>query len=87
MQFSLDGEEMKVVNVLKEKLLTPLTLTLPKSYDQYIVDTDACVTQRGCALLLGQEEKVLKPLEYWSRSLCDVDRSYNTKHKEYSAVL
>lgn len=75
------------VHGLEDKLTSPPVLVLPRSAGQYTVDPDVSDGQLGCALLQEQENKQLKPIGYWSRSFCRVERSYDTTHKECLAVV
>lgn len=50
LQFNLDGEEMKVVDVLKLQLITSPVMALSRSNGQYTIDADARDTQVGVVL-------------------------------------
>lgn len=78
---------MKAVKVFKGKLITPTVLALPKSNGQYTTDTDACDTQVGCVLSQEHVDKILKPIGYWMRSLCDAEHRHDTTQKERLAVV
>lgn len=66
LQYDLDEEEKNSVDFLQEKLTTPSVLALPRSDNQYIIDTDACSTQVGCVLLQQQKNNVLTRIGSWS---------------------
>ena len=53
---SLTDEEMKTFKTLKDKIVNPLILTLPKANRPLILDTDACDHQLGYVLLQQQED-------------------------------
>lgn len=61
LQISFNEEEMKAVLILKEMLITPPVLTLPKPKGQYAIDTDACDTQFESVLL---QRKMTKSKSY-----------------------
>lgn len=54
LQIDLDEVEMKAVDVLKDKLISPLVPASSKSNGQYTIETDTCNTQVGCLLLRQQ---------------------------------
>lgn len=56
-QFKLVENEMKVVDVVKEKHLKPPVLALSKSNVHFTIDTDTCDTQRGASFYKSQETK------------------------------
>lgn len=80
-QSSFDEDKMKAVDVVKVKLITPPVLALPKPNRQHIINTDICGTQPGCVLRQEQEDKGLKPIDYWSWLICDANRWYYTTYK------
>lgn len=49
-------EEIKALDVLKEKFISPPGLTLPKIKEQFTLFTDACDRQVGCVLLQKQKD-------------------------------
>lgn len=65
----------------------PPVLALPRLNGKFTINTDTCDTQVGCVLLQEKEDKVLKPISYGSRSLCDAEIMYDTNHKECLAVV
>lgn len=87
LRFKLDDKERKAVDVLKDKLIFPPILDLPRLNSKYTINTNACDTQMGRVLLQEQEEKLLKPTGYWSRSLCDAEPRYDITHKECLTVV
>jgi len=50
---------------LRQALLAPPILALPKANGQMIVDVDACADQLGCTLLQEQPESTRLPVCYW----------------------
>lgn len=87
MQFSLDEKKMKVVDVLKKKLPTRTELLLPQINGRYARYTDTSKTYVGCVLLQEQNDNVLKPIGYWSKSSSDAERCCDTTDKECLAVV
>lgn len=75
------------MNVVKGKLITPSVLALPRSNVKYTIDSDACDTQVGYDLLQKKDDKILKSIKYWSRSLCDAKRRYDMTHKDCLVVV
>ena len=74
-------------HALIEAVTAPLVPALPKPRDQFILDTDACDYQIGCALFQLQEGQK-KLVGYWSRTLQPAERNYCvTENKCLSAVL
>lgn len=69
------------MGVLDDKLVMPPVLAPPKSNGKYANDADVCNRQVGSALLQEQKNKVLVPVRYWLRSLCDTEGCYDTTHK------
>lgn len=47
----LTGEELSALETVMVKLISPPALTLPKSEEQYNLNTDACTRQIGCVPL------------------------------------
>lgn len=87
MQLSLDEKKMKVLEAFKKKLLVPPVLTLPWSNGRYTIDPDTCNSQVECVLLQEKEDKILKSIGYWPRSLCDAESRHVTTLKECLVVV
>jgi RNase H-like domain found in reverse transcriptase len=73
--------------ILKERLINPPILLLPRAKGQYTLDTDVSQDQIGCCLFQEQGEMQLKPILYWSRSLTKAERNYSTSEKECFAIV
>jgi len=54
---------------IRNALLCPPVLALPKANRKLVVDVDACADQVGCTLLQAEPGELLHPVEYWSRGL------------------
>ena len=84
---TLTEEEENAFLTLKKKLASPPELALPQSGRTYIVDTDACDKQVGCVLLQEDENDVLHPIGYWSRTLTKPEKNYDATHRECLAIV
>ena len=85
----LNEDETKAFETLKEKLLNPPILTLPRIGRRYTIYTDACNVQIGCVLLIDQEDEnsTIMPIGYWSWSLSQAEQGYHTTERECLAVV
>lgn len=72
---------------LKDALISPPVLALPGSAGHLILDTEACNVQVGCVLQQEQPDKVIQTIGYWSRSLTDAKRQYDTTQRECLAIV
>ena len=69
--------KLQAFEALKERIVSPPILTLPRHGRPYRIDTDASPYQLGCTLLQehGGSNK-WRPIGYWSYSLNDSERNY-----------
>lgn len=74
----LPDEELKAVESLGEKLISPPVLGLQGSQGTYSADTDGCKRQVGWVILQNQPDRRKKPISYRSRSLTDSEFEYDT---------
>jgi len=72
---------------LRQALLEPPILALPKANGKMIVDVDACANQLGCTLLQEQPEGNTLPVGYWSRGLSSAEQNYSTTERECLGVV
>jgi len=72
---------------LRQALLAPPILALPKAKGQVIVDVDACADQLGCTLLQEQPDGTRLPVGYWIRGLSPAEKSYSTTERECLGVV
>lgn len=86
-QFVLDDQERRAVNELKHRLVIPPVMAQPRAKGQYTVNTEASDIQIGRVLLQEQNDKVLNPIVYSSKSLCEAERQHNTTQKECLKVV
>jgi transposase InsO family protein len=83
----LSTEALAAFETLREKLLNPPILALPRRSGHLWLDTDASNSQLGCCLLQEQPSGPPLPLGYWSRTLNAAERNYSTTEKECLAIV
>ena len=83
----LPPEAVAAFNQLRDKLLHPPVLALPRTEGSLWLDTDASDGQLGCCLLQEQPDGKPLPLGYWSRTLNAAERNYSTTEKECLAIV
>jgi len=67
---------------LRDALLHPPVLELPRRGAPFTIDVDACDTQLGCALLQEQPDSQLKSLGFYNRPLQPKQGNYSATEKE-----
>jgi len=72
---------------LRNALLCPPVLALPKANRKLVVDVDACADQVGCTLLQEEPGELLHPVGYWSRGLTAAEQNYSTTERECVGVV
>ena len=83
----LNEEEINAFNTLKNALISPPILKLPRKNLPYSLDTDACGYQIGVALMQTYEDNTRHPIGYWSRSLNKAEQNYTVTEQECLAVV
>jgi len=83
----LNEEESQAYVRLRDSMISPPVLALPRAGYPYTLDTDACDHQVGCVLMQEQEDGTLRPVGYWSRSLTKAEKNYSTTEKECLAIV
>jgi hypothetical protein len=83
----LPPESIAAFNQLRDKLLHPPVLALPRNEGALWLYTDASDGQLCCCLLQEQPDGKPLPLEYWSGTLNTAERNYSTTEKEYLAIV
>ena len=78
---TLTDKEYEALQNLKDKIVRPPILALPRHGYPYALDTDGCEYQVGCTLLQQQPNADKTPIGYWSRSLQAAERNYSTTEK------
>lgn len=79
--------EIKSFRRLKDILVKPPVLTLPRSDLAYVFHTDACDQQLGAFLMQRYENKVLKPICYYSPTITAAERNYDTTEPECLSIV
>jgi len=72
---------------LRNALLCPPVLALPKANRKLVVDVDACADQVGCTLLQEEPGELLHPVGCWSRGLTAAEKNYSTTERECRGVV
>jgi len=72
---------------VRQALLAPPMLALPKAKGQMIVDVDACADQLGCTLLQERPDGTRFPVGYWSSGLSPSEINYSTMERECLGVM
>lgn len=86
--YDLVDEQYNAYQNLKEHLVDPPVLALPRANKPYILDTDAFTTQMGCTFFPEQDcLKDSRPVCYWSRSLTKAKKTSSTTEKEFLGVV
>jgi hypothetical protein len=83
----LTPEQMDAFNTLRERLLRPPVLALPRAEGTFTLDTDALQDQIGCCLLQARPDGATLPIGYWNRGLTSAERNYSTTEKECLAIV
>ncbi|ODM88297.1 Transposon Ty3-I Gag-Pol polyprotein [Orchesella cincta] len=82
--WSIDAE--KAFQTLKTELARASSLKLPDLGKPFIIQTDASDIGIG-AILLQEQESILTPVYFHSRTLSQAERNYSTSEKECLAVV
>ena len=72
---------------LRQALLSPPVLALPKANHRMVLNVDACADQLGATLLQEEKDGTLHPVEYWSRGLSPAECNYSTTERECLGVV
>jgi RNase H-like domain found in reverse transcriptase/Reverse transcriptase (RNA-dependent DNA polymerase)/Integrase zinc binding domain/Integrase core domain/Chromo (CHRromatin Organisation MOdifier) domain len=83
----LATDALTAFDTLRQKLLRPPILALPRRSGHLWLDTDASDAQLGCCLFQEQPSGPNLPLGYWSRTLNAAERNYSTTEKECLAIV
>ena len=81
-----DEKGQKSFETLKTKICQKPILLIPDYDKKFVLRTDAADSALG-AVLLQEEEGILKPIAYQSRKLNDTERNYSTVEKECFASV
>jgi RNase H-like domain found in reverse transcriptase len=80
----LTKEQLLAFETLRDMLLQPPILALPRREGRYILDTDASDGKIGCFLSQEHPDGLRNPNGYCSRSLNPAERNYSTTEKSAS---
>ena len=83
----LSSEQVSAFETLRDALLNPPILALPRLEGTFTLDTDASDHQLGCCLLQTQPDGSQRPIGYWSRALTNAEKNYSTTEKECLAIV
>jgi hypothetical protein len=86
-KFELNNDQKLAFEKLRQALVSPPTLSLPRDGLQYVIDTDASDQKFGCVLQQADDAGELKPLGYWSRQLKAAEIDYSATEKEALAIV
>lgn len=79
-------EEINLFRHLKEALVKPPALALPRSDLTYVYDNDACDKQLGAVLMQRCKYKSLRPAGYYSGNPTASKRNYDTNEREHLTI-
>jgi transposase InsO family protein len=85
--FELGPCERVSFETLRDRLISPPTLALPREGRPYVIETDASDGQIGCVLQQSDDEGEPHPLGYWSRQLNSAEVNYSATEKEALAIV
>jgi hypothetical protein len=83
----IPSEYIAAFNQLRDKLLHPPVLDLPRTKGAIWLDADASDGLLGCCLLQEQPDGKPLPLGYWSRTLNTAERNYSSTEKKCLAIV
>jgi len=72
---------------LRNVLLCPPVLALPKANRELVIDVEEYADQVGCTLLQEEPGELLHPVGYWSRGLAAAEKNYSTTERECLGVV
>lgn len=72
---TITDDQMRSIDGLKKSLTSLSVLALPRDDKSLVLDTDANAEQLGCVSVQKQDEELLSPVGYFSRTLNDAERS------------
>ena len=80
-------EQLDAFEKLRQKLLDPPILALPRADGRFTQDSDASNYQIGCTLLQDQPDGSKHPIGYWSRGQTSAEKNYSTTEQECLAIV
>jgi RNase H-like domain found in reverse transcriptase len=79
----LSLEQKEAIEKLRQNLLDPPVLALPRAEGLFTLDTDASQNQIGLCLFQDQPDGSKNPVGYLSRVLTSAEKNYSTTEKEF----
>ena len=86
-RFNWTADEEHSFQTLKEKLISTPVLAYPSFEKSFVLETDASIEGIGAILSQPQEDDLLHPVAYASRSLTVAERNYAITELETLAVV
>ncbi len=83
----LSPEQADAFDKLRQLLLHPPILALPRRDGLFTLYTDASDGQLGCCLMQDQPNSDRLPVGFWSWTLSSAEKNYSTTEKECRAVV
>jgi len=80
-------EQAEAFDALRQALINPPILALPRQDAPFTLDVDASDYQLGACLLQEQDDGQLAPCGYFSKTLLPAERNYSAVEKECLAVV
>ena len=85
-KFSWSDEQDEAFEALKEKLSSTPVLIYPDFNEPFVIQTDACKTGVGAALMQRRDGQ-LRPIAYYSAKCSPAEQQYGITHLEGLAVI
>jgi RNase H-like domain found in reverse transcriptase/Reverse transcriptase (RNA-dependent DNA polymerase)/Integrase zinc binding domain/Integrase core domain/Chromo (CHRromatin Organisation MOdifier) domain len=85
--YNLNELQREAFEKLKQSIISPPVLALPRLTGELVLDTDSSDEQLGCCLQQRGEDGHLHPLGFWSRHLNAPEINYSATEKEALAVV
>lgn len=85
-QFKINDKERRTLSNLKQNLILPSILALPRADGQFVTTSDVCDKQMFCDLQPEQEDGKFRMVGYWRGTLNDAEKNYDFNQRECLAV-
>lgn len=72
---------------LRQALIAPHILALPKANHKFFVDVDECAAKIGATMLQEEPDGSLHPVGCWSRGLSPAECNHSTTERECLGVV
>lgn len=83
----IEGLALTAFDNLKQALISPPILALPKENAEMSIDMGACSISIGIALFQKEEDGIRYPMGYWSTILNKSEKNYSMMEKECLALV